>query len=546
VKPFAALLFSATLLAAPTWDVRQHIPLSDFLVQAHRGAGDLAPENSLESFQLAWRLGAVPEADLRTTRDGVIVAFHDNDFRRILPSRPHDTIQQLPWSEVSRLDVGAFKGPHFAGQRVPSLAQLVQSLTGRRRLYIDIKNVDLAQLARETRPSGAAARMILASTDYALIRRWKQLAPESPAILWMGGSEAALEARFAELRCTSFADLTQLQIHVRLGPDGALRPSPEFLARAGAELRRYGILFQVFPWGVRDRAVFSRLLDLGVASFATDSPDLVLDFVRQYYGFSSHACAHRGDQESAPENTVPAFESAVRNGARQIEFDVKFTRDHRLVILHDPTLNRTTNGRGPLAQLDFAQARALDAGAWFHPRFAGTRIPTLEETLDAIPPGILLNVHLADQPGLAAAVARVLAARHRTADAFLACTPGQAVEAAAVAPGLTICNMARQAGDAAKYVENTIALGARFIQLRDVAGAPPVDLAALCRRLHQAGVTINYFGAQDEAKIRALAAAGVDYILTDRLTLCRRTLGEPKPDDGKAEPTEPSSRVVGR
>jgi glycerophosphoryl diester phosphodiesterase len=242
---------------------------------------------------------------------------------------------------------------------------------------------------------------------------------------------------------------------------------------------------------------------------------------------AARACAHRGDQEVSPENTVPALQSAARKGARQIEFDVKFTRDRRLVLLHDPTLDRTTSGKGRLAEFDFDPVRALDAGRWFSAAFAGTRVPTFEEALAAIPPGVLLNVHLADSSGLVLQVARRLDQLGRARDAFLACSERQAAEVRAVYPALRICNMSRQGGDVEKYVERTIAMGAQFIQLVDAAGGKlPEKLAEHCRRLHSHGVTVNYFGAQEEEKIRALAAAGVDYVLTDRLSLCRRVLGE--------------------
>ncbi|HWQ91906.1 MAG TPA: glycerophosphodiester phosphodiesterase family protein, partial [Clostridia bacterium] len=84
-----------------TWNVRDHIPLGRFVMQAHRGAGDLAPEGSREAFELAWRLGCIPEADLRRTRDGRIVSFHDNDLARILPNAPAELkkkgIADLTW-----------------------------------------------------------------------------------------------------------------------------------------------------------------------------------------------------------------------------------------------------------------------------------------------------------------------------------------------------------------------------------------------------------------------------------------------------------------
>lgn len=91
--------------------------------------------------------------------------------------------------------------------------------------------------------------------------------------------------------------------------------------------------------------------------------------------------AHRGDSARAPENTLAAFDSAVRAGADMVELDVHLTRDGQPVVLHDHTVDRTTNGRGRVSDLTLAQVRALDAGGWFGRAFAGERIPTLEEVL---------------------------------------------------------------------------------------------------------------------------------------------------------------------
>lgn len=270
------------------WNLRDHIPLAEVMVQSHRGAGVLMPENSIEAFELAWRLGTIPEADLRTTSDGVIVAFHDENFQRILPTASPEErkrgVKDLTWTELSTLDIGSWKDTKFAGQRTPrmdAIYRILQKHT-RRRLYIDIKNVDLAQLAREARAAGVAARLILASTDYSLIRRWKELAPESATLHWMGGTEDALSKRIAELRKTRFADITQLQIHVRHA-NGLMTPSAEFLLKTGAELRSHGVLFQTLPWQSSDPALFRQLMDLGCASFATDYPDVAMKTIREYY-----------------------------------------------------------------------------------------------------------------------------------------------------------------------------------------------------------------------------------------------------------------------
>jgi glycerophosphoryl diester phosphodiesterase len=244
------------------------------------------PENSIEAFELAWKLGTIPEADLRTTRDGVVVAFHDENFKRILPSAVEKMkkrgIRDLEWAEVAKLDIGAWKGPKYAGQRVPRMIDVYDILrrNSGRRLYIDIKNVDLAQVAREA--SGVTSRLILASTKYDLIRHWKQLAPDSATLHWMGGTEEALAGRIAELRKSGFQAITQLQTHVRV-KDGVLTPSPAFLLKTGAELRSRGILFQTLPWDSADPALFRRLMDLGSASFATDYPDVLMKTIRAYY-----------------------------------------------------------------------------------------------------------------------------------------------------------------------------------------------------------------------------------------------------------------------
>jgi len=290
LKPIACLLMAAGCLSSQglksEWNVRDHIPLQAFTVQSHRGAGALSPENSVEAFEIAWTLGTVPEADLRITKDGVIVAFHDNDFKRILPNASVEIkskgVADLSWEEVRRLDIGSWKGAEFAGQRIPRMTDVYRILDKHpeRRLYIDIKNVDLNQLARESRR--VHKQLILASTDYSVIRRWMELAPSSATLHWMGGTEEQLGARLKKLEETNFKSITQLQIHVRSTADG-ITPSERFLLRTGDALRTRGILFQVLPWESRDPEFYHKLMDLGVASFATDYPDVLMNAVGEYY-----------------------------------------------------------------------------------------------------------------------------------------------------------------------------------------------------------------------------------------------------------------------
>lgn len=94
--------------------------------------------------------------------------------------------------------------------------------------------------------------------------------------------------------------------------------------------------------------------------------------------------SHRGDRANAPENTVPAFQAAIANGADVVETDVQLSADGVAVLMHDSTVDRTTDGTGAVAQLTLAQLRELDAGTWYDPAFAGTRIPVFGEFLDVL------------------------------------------------------------------------------------------------------------------------------------------------------------------
>ncbi len=89
---------------------------------------------------------------------------------------------------------------------------------------------------------------------------------------------------------------------------------------------------------------------------------------------------HRGAKGHAPENTLASFRKAKELGATWVEFDVKETEDGVLVIMHDDDLDRTTNGKGPIAKTKWSAAKELDAGSWFHSSFSNEKIPTLEET----------------------------------------------------------------------------------------------------------------------------------------------------------------------
>ena len=121
--------------------------------------------------------------------------------------------------------------------------------------------------------------------------------------------------------------------------------------------------------------------------------------------------AHRGSSSAAPENTIAAFDVAVEQGADYIELDVQMTMDQHVVVIHDDTVDRTTNGNGLVKSYTLDQLKKLDAGSWFDHQYTNERIPTLQEILERYSQriGILIEIkHPKRQIGIEKAVARII------------------------------------------------------------------------------------------------------------------------------------------
>lgn len=102
----------------------------------------------------------------------------------------------------------------------------------------------------------------------------------------------------------------------------------------------------------------------------------------EYHWSGIKVVAHRGGVGlGVPENTLPAIQKAIEAGAQLIEIDIRETKDGHMVLMHDSTVDRTTNGSGRVDQLTLDEIRALDAGSWLDEKYKGTKVPTLEEAL---------------------------------------------------------------------------------------------------------------------------------------------------------------------
>ncbi len=223
-------------------------------------------------------------------------------------------------------------------------------------------------------------------------------------------------------------------------------------------------------------------------------------------------CAHRGASDSHPENTLAAFREAILLGAQMIEFDVAATADGQLVLMHDATIERTTDGKGSVSNLTLEEIQQLDTGSWKHKKFKDERVPTLRQALNMMPENIWLNVHLKGGSALATQVTQEIVAADRLHQCFLACGKDAAAAARSVNKDIMICNMERQA-NSQQYVDETIAQKADFIQLY---GGESVD-ASLTKQLRDAGVQINFCCANEADKVKTLFDAGVEFPLVDKI-----------------------------
>ena len=113
-----------------------------------------------------------------------------------------------------------------------------------------------------------------------------------------------------------------------------------------------------------------------------------------------YVAAHRGWSEKYPENTMEAYQAAIDLNVDQLEIDIRITKDGELVLIHDATVDRTTNGTGKVCDFTLAELRELDAGSWKGEQFKGAKIPTLLEFMELIKdlPDMTVDFELKEYP----------------------------------------------------------------------------------------------------------------------------------------------------
>lgn len=248
--------------------------------------------------------------------------------------------------------------------------------------------------------------------------------------------------------------------------------------------------------------------DLKVTSLLKES------FIRKP-GDQLRVWAHRGASSAAPENTAASDEVARRARAEWIENDVQPTKDGVPVILHDDTVDRTTDGTGAVRSLTAAQLAALDAGSWFAPAFAGQRVPTLAQQLDGLKTrggNLLLEVKGAHTRDSVERIVSEVRGRGMSSRVFVQSFEPQHLRwMHELAPELPLGLLRSTLDPDPVAIAKDLELSA-YNPSDAALSARPAAIA----ELHEAGVAVNVWTVDDAARWNALEKAGVDGIITNR------------------------------
>jgi glycerophosphoryl diester phosphodiesterase len=233
---------------------------------------------------------------------------------------------------------------------------------------------------------------------------------------------------------------------------------------------------------------------------------------------------HRGYPARFPENTLASFKGAIQAGCDMIELDVTLTKDRKVVVIHDDTLDRTTTGKGPVRGHALAEIKALDAGSWFDARFAAERVPELSEVMRLTAGRCMLNIEIkesafeADYP--ADAIEHQVVTLVKTSGAIdrviISSFDQRILEriAAMDAPPAIACISSHGADK--RVLEMLIAMKAfSWHPLFKILTRDQVDM------LHAAGLKVFPWTIDTRAEAEKLLALGVDGLICNELRIMR-------------------------
>ncbi|MBD8894131.1 glycerophosphodiester phosphodiesterase [Roseibium litorale] len=331
------------------------------LAIAHRGASAYAPDNTLAAFALADVLGAdMWEVDIQLSSDGVAVVCHDSDLNAV--AGLDEPVSSLPAEALTALAT-------LSGEPVPLFGRVVELAQAKgAALYLDVKNSAAYEAALSVLQQADFTRAVFGINDAAFCRKLIDEGCPYPVSILFGIGKDPFE--MAEL---SGADILH-PCWERAGgrPDQLLTPA--FFAEA----QRRGL--PVVTWHEERPDVAAALLELPVAGICSDTPQLLKSYRHRFPEAPKVVC-HRGACAIAPENTLASAHAAFAAGFHVVELDVHQLADGSLAVIHDGTLDRTTDGTGPVAEQTSDSLQDLDAGSWFSRHYTGEPVPFLSELL---------------------------------------------------------------------------------------------------------------------------------------------------------------------
>lgn len=354
----------APSIGAPGFEFYEPIrPCRPLQVIAHRGAAGQAPANSRSALihciedGLEWA-----SVDVWRTRDG----------RHVLAQNAHvplggalnSPISEHTLAELALVDCGAAFASRFTGEHLLSLREALVLCKGKLNLSLNCHAIDVATLVSEILEAQMERQVVvspptseltaiqqLSHGRIALMAKWLPTLPMRP---WIASNA-----------------LTAVEI------DAA-----EFSLDAAHACHELGTKVLVNVLGRNDNpASWERAFQAGADWIQTDLPEEVVahGVWRRVSRRPVRISLHRGANRYAPENTLPALDKAIRLGADFVELDVRTTNDGQFFLLHDATLDDTTEGKGEIASLPAQAIQALSAGVKFSSQFAAVHLPTLEE-----------------------------------------------------------------------------------------------------------------------------------------------------------------------
>jgi glycerophosphoryl diester phosphodiesterase len=250
--------------------------------------------------------------------------------------------------------------------------------------------------------------------------------------------------------------------------------------------------------------------------------------------------AHRGGAKIAPENTLEGFRKGLEAGAGVIELDVHATADGHVVVLHDPTVNRTTDGTGPVREMMLTEVERLDAGYRFTPdggrtypyRGQGVGVPTLEEVYRAFPE-VPINVEIkGERPGIEEAVWRVIEAAGAGERTLVVSEDSDTIRRFREASGRGVPTASSSAELVSFWLLSRLGLGStsrpsyRALQGPETYKGLHIVTPDFVRAAHERKLRVDVWTIDAEPDMRRLLGYGVDGIMTDRPDVLARVLGD--------------------